>query len=172
MPISTDRLLLRPWGRADAEPFAELNADPDVMRFIGAGHTLDRPGSDALLERVIGEWDARGHGLWAVEEDGELLGFCGLSVPMFLPQVLPSVEVGWRLRRAAWGRGIATEAARAALAWGFRQGMREIVAIVHPDNDRSLRVTSKLGMEPRPDRVHPGLGIRLRVMAASATSVQ
>jgi RimJ/RimL family protein N-acetyltransferase len=96
---------------------------------------------------------------------GELVGFCGLTVPMFLPEVLPAVEVGWRLARGAWGRGLATEAARAALAFGFEeQGMAEIVAIVQPENVRSLRVAEKLGMTPRPDRFHAGANMRVKVL--------
>jgi RimJ/RimL family protein N-acetyltransferase len=167
--IETERLLLRRWRAEDAEAFAALNADPEVMRFIGAGHPLGRGLSDDLLSRIERDWEARGFGLWAVEElaaPGILLGFCGLSVPTFLPDVLPAVEVGWRLARPAWGRGLATEGARAALAFGFGEacGMREILAIVHPGNERSLRVAEKLGMTPRPDRLHAGAGIRLRVM--------
>ena len=165
--VETERLLLRRWRPdADAEPFAAINADPEVMRFIGDGAPLDRAGSDALLARIEREWVERGFGLWAVEEHGSLLGFCGLSVPMFLPDVLPAVEVGWRLARGAWGRGIATESARAALAFGFeRCGMAEIVSIVDPRNERSLRVCEKLGMTPRADRIHPVTRRRLRVLA-------
>jgi RimJ/RimL family protein N-acetyltransferase len=176
--IETDRLLLRSWRPEDAEPFAALNADPAVMRHIGAGAPLDRTLSDELLARFEREWEARGFGLWAVEERaatnggdaaGSLVGFCGLTVPMFLPAVLPAVEIGWRLARSAWGRGIATEAARAALAFGFdRLAMRDVISIVAVDNARSLRVCEKLGMEPRPDRVHPQTGKRLRVLGAMA----
>jgi RimJ/RimL family protein N-acetyltransferase len=166
----TGRLLLRRWRPEDAEPMAALNADPEVMRFIGDGAPSTRAGSDELLGRFEREWDERGFGLWAVEEHaapGVLLGFCGLTVPMFLPPVLPAVEVGWRLARPAWGRGVATEAARAALAFGFEQhGMRQIIAVVHPANDRSLRVCAKLGMQPRRDQLHPITRRRLRVLVA------
>jgi RimJ/RimL family protein N-acetyltransferase len=166
--LRTERLLLRRWRPADAEPLAAINADPEVMRYIGRGAVLGRGLSDDLLTRFEREWRDRGFGLWAVEEQatpGELLGFCGLSVPMFLPEVLPCVEVGWRLARAAWGRGLATEAARAALAFGFgpEHGMREILAIVSPGNERSLRVAEKLGMTLRPDRFHAGANMRVKV---------
>jgi RimJ/RimL family protein N-acetyltransferase len=168
--VRTDRLLLRRWSPADADPLAAMNADPEVMRFIGGGRSLARADSDALLERFESEWHERGFGLWAVEEraaPGVLVGFCGLTVPMFLPAVLPAVEVGWRLARAAWGRGIATEAARAALSWGWEQlEVREILSIVDPANTRSLRVCDKLGMGARPDRVHPVTRRRLHVRAA------
>jgi RimJ/RimL family protein N-acetyltransferase len=176
--VDTERLVLRRWSDDDAEAFAAINADRDVMRFIGAGRPLGRTQSDELLRRFESEWDERGFGLWAVEEraDGArppLVGFCGLTVPMFLPEVLPAVEIGWRLAPQAWGRGIATEAAQAALAFGFEAlGMREIISIVHPGNHRSLRVCAKLGMDARPDRVHPGTRQRLKVLGIGPTELQ
>ena len=167
--MRTERLLLRRWRAADAQPLAAINADPEVMRHIGRGAVLGRGLSDDLLTRFEREWRERGFGLWAVEEQaapGELIGFCGLSVPMFLPEVLPCVEIGWRLARGAWGRGLATEAARAALAFGFGppHDMGEILAIVSPANERSLRVAEKLGMTPRPDRFHAGANMRVKVL--------
>jgi RimJ/RimL family protein N-acetyltransferase len=170
--LRTPRLLLRRWRPEDAVPLAAINGDPEVMRFIAGGRTLVRGESDALLERLKREWEARGYGLWAVEEldaPGTLAGFCGLAVPAFLPAVLPAVEVGWRLAPAAWGRGIATEAAQAAIADGFHEhGMREILGIVDPRNARSLRVAEKLEMTPRADRVHPQTGRRVRVLGVAA----
>lgn len=166
--VRTDRLLLRRWRPSDAVALAALNADPDVMRFIGAGATLADDASDALLARFEREWDERGYGPWAVEEHahpGSPIGFCGLTVPSFLPDVLPAVEVGWRLARPAWGRGLATEAAHAALGFGFGAlALQEILAIVAPANTRSLRVCAKLGMSPRRDRLHAAAGVRVRVM--------
>ena len=172
----TDRLLLRRWRVGDAAAFAAINADPEVMRFIGRGHVLGRGLSDDLIVRFEREWDERGFGLWAVslrdDPDAALLGFCGLTVPMFLPAVLPAVEVGWRLARSAWGRGYATEAARAAVDVGFAEhGLAEIIAIVDPENERSLRVGEKLGLTPRPDRMHPGTGRRVRVLGIARGEV-
>lgn len=167
--METERLLLRRWRPDDAEPLAAINGDPEVMRYIGTGAPLGRALSDDLLSRFEREWRERDYGIWAVEErarPGELLGFCGLTVPMFLPELLPAVEVGWRLRPDAWGRGFATEGARAALAYAReRAAMREVIAIVDPRNDRSLRVCAKLGMHARPDRVRPDTGQRLKVFA-------
>ena len=165
----TDRLLLRRWRATDREPFAAINADPEVMRFIGTGAVLGRGLSDDMVVRFEREWEQRGFGLWAISErddpDERLLGFCGLTVPMFLPSVLPAVEVGWRLARGAWGKGYATEAARAAVAFGFAEGFaEEILSIVDPANERSLRVCAKLGMTPRPDRTHPATRRRVRVL--------
>jgi RimJ/RimL family protein N-acetyltransferase len=165
----TDRLVLRRWRAEDRELFAAINADPEVMRFIGTGAVLGRGLSDDLIVRCEREWDERGFGLWALsardDPSEELLGFCGLTVPMFLPSVLPAVEIGWRFARGAWGRGYATEAAQAALAFGFEeQGIEEILAIVDPRNTRSLRVCAKLGMTARPDRTHPATRMRVRVL--------
>jgi RimJ/RimL family protein N-acetyltransferase len=173
--VETERLLLRGWRAGDADALAAINADPEVMRFIGTGARLDRGRSDQLLARFAREWEECGFGLWALQErtaPDALLGFCGLSVPTFLPEVLPAVEVGWRLARDAWGRGVATEAARAALAFGFgAAGIAEIIAIVDPRNARSLRVCAKLGMTPRADRVHPVTRGRVRVLAATAAEL-
>ena len=172
--VRTDRLLLRRWRPQDADPFAAMNADPEVMRFIGGGRSLARTESDALLRRFEDEWHERGFGLWAVEEHaapGVLLGFCGLTIPAFLPAVLPAIEVGWRLARPAWGRGFATEAARAALTWAWENlDIREVISIVHPENDRSLRVCAKLGMTPRPDRIHPVTRLRLKVLGVERSA--
>jgi RimJ/RimL family protein N-acetyltransferase len=168
-PRNTDRLVLRRWRVEDREPFAAINADPEVMRFIGTGVILGPALSDELITRFEREWDTRGFGLWALsardDPDERLLGFCGLTVPMFLPSVLPAVEVGWRLAREAWGLGYATEAARATVAFGFEEhAMEEILSIVDPDNERSLRVCAKLGMGDRPDRTHPATRKRVRVL--------
>lgn len=168
--------MLRRWRAGDAARFAAINADPEVMRHIGHGHVLGRALSDDLIARFEEEWRERGFGPWAVaprEDPDELLGFAGLTVPMFLPGVLPAVEVGWRLARAAWGNGYATEAARAALRFAFAErGMREVIAIVDPENGRSLRVAEKLGMTPRPDRLHPVTRKRLIVVGITPGQLQ
>ncbi len=171
--LHTERLVLRRWRAEDRAPFAAINADAEVMRWIGSGRVLGRGLSDELVDRFEREWDQRGHGLWAVgwrnDPAGALLGFCGLTAPMFLPDVLPAAEVGWRLARPAWGMGVATEAARAALAFGFeRAALAEIVAVVAPENARSLRVAEKLGMTRRPDRHHAAAGRRVAVLGVSA----
>jgi RimJ/RimL family protein N-acetyltransferase len=172
----TKRLVLRRWREGDAAAFAAINADPEVMRFIGRGHVLGRGLSDELIARFEGEWRERGFGPWAValrSDPGALLGFCGLTVPMFLPEVLPAVEVGWRFARGAWGRGYATEAAGEAVRFAFAEhGMREVIAIVDPGNARSLRVAEKLGMTPRPDRLHPATGRRLTIAGIRAGELQ
>lgn len=158
--LRTERLLLRRWREEDREPFAALNADPAVMEFFPA--PLSRRESDALLERIELGFERHGFGLWALElrESGEFIGFTGLAVPPFEAHFTPAVEVGWRLARSAWGRGYATEAARAALAQGFGPaGLEEIVSMTTVRNRRSRAVMERLGMtrDPADDFEFPTL---------------
>jgi len=160
--IETERLLLRPWRDADLPPFAALNADPEVMEFLPA--TLTREESDALAARVRARFDERGYDVWAVEVVGRapFIGFVGLSHPTFDAHFMPCVEVGWRLARAHWGQGYATEAALGALAFGFGElGLGEIVSFTVPANVRSRRVMERIGMarDPREDFDHPALPV-------------
>jgi RimJ/RimL family protein N-acetyltransferase len=145
--IETPRLLLRPWRDTDLAPFAALNADPEVMRHFPA--LLSRDESDALAARIRASFEAQGWGLWAVEEKGgaPFIGFVGLNRPTFDAPFMPAVEIGWRLARAAWGAGYASEAARAALRFGFEQlALDAIVSFTAPVNTRSRAVMERLGM--------------------------
>jgi RimJ/RimL family protein N-acetyltransferase len=165
---TTERLVLRSWRPSDRAPFARLNADPEVVRFVSDGAPLTRAQSDALLDAIEAHWHEHGFGLWcaaAREEPDDCLGFVGLAVPSFLPAVLPAVEVGWRLAPEWWGHGLATEGARASVtaAWDAL-GLRRLLSIIHPDNERSLRVAAKLGMRPGRDRLLPGSQARVRVL--------
>jgi len=167
--VETERLRLRPWRAAEDLPaLAAINADAEVMRWIAPNRPLRPEESAALLERIEAHWREHGYGLWAVEprEPGAgCIGFCGLAIPSFLPEVLPAVEVGWRLHPDWWGRGLATEAARASVAYGFDTlGLRSVVSIIDAGNAPSLRVAEKLGMRPGRDRLHPVTRRRLRVM--------
>jgi RimJ/RimL family protein N-acetyltransferase len=165
--LATERLLLRPWRAADREPFARLNDDPEVMEHFVA--TLSRAESDALAERIERDMRAHGYGLWAVELVGEaeMIGFVGLvDVDEGLP-CAPAIEIGWRLARAYWGRGLACEGARAALAFAFGElGLDEVVATTTVGNRRSRKVMERLGMRWDPDEnfEHPLVpaGHRLR----------
>lgn len=124
-----------------------MNADPEVMRYFKG--TLDRVASDAFLDRIEKSFDEYGYGLWAVERraDGSFLGFTGLAMQTFDAPFTPALEVGWRYVRSAWGNGYATEAARAALAFGFDiLGVDEIVSITSRVNLPSQRVMQRLGM--------------------------
>lgn len=161
--LDTERLRLRRWRAADREPFAALNADPEVMEYFP--DRLTREQSDRLLERIEADFERCGYGLWALETraDGEFIGFTGLSSVPFEAHFTPAVEVGWRLARSAWGRGYATEAAGAALAFGFDDvGLSEIVSFAVTGNARSRAVMERIGMEhdPTGDFEHPSLPVR------------
>jgi ribosomal-protein-alanine N-acetyltransferase len=158
---------LRRWRDSDREPFASLNADPAVMEHFPA--LLSREESDDMVDRIEAGFAADGFGLWAVEVAGgpPFIGFVGLAVPRFEAHFTPAVEVGWRLAREHWGRGYATEAARAALDYGFGTvGLEEVVSLTVPANTRSIAVMERLGMtrDPADDFDHPRLpeGHRLR----------
>jgi RimJ/RimL family protein N-acetyltransferase len=153
--LRTERLLLRQWRDDDLDAFAELNADPEVMRYFP--RTLSRAESDALAARQRTLIAERGWGLWAVEAPDGFIGFVGLSEPRFAAHFTPAVEVGWRLAQRGWRQGYATEAARAAIALGFSIGFDEIVSFTFVGNDRSRRVMERLGMtrDPADDFEHP-----------------
>ena len=156
--LRTERLLLRRWRAADREPFAALNADPRVMEHFPA--LLSREQSDERVERIEAHFQQHGYCQWAVEIPGvtPFAGFIGLSVPQFEAHFTPCVEIGWRLAANCWGRGYATEGARAALLFGFEElALAEIVSFTVPANVRSRRVMEKLGMthDPADDFDHP-----------------
>lgn len=157
--LRTDRLVLRGWTEADREPFAAMNADPEVMEHFPA--TLTRAGSDAYVDRIEAGFASHGFGLWVVEVDGGFVGFTGLAVPRFhvgwmAGREQPVVEVGWRFARAAWGHGYATEAARAALAFAFASvGRHEVVSFTTVGNLRSQAVMRRLDMSRLATYDHP-----------------
>lgn len=158
--IRTSRLVLREWRDKDLEPFAALNADPAVMEFFP--HPLDRSESDAAAGRIRDHIQQHGYGLWAAEVPGvaSFIGFVGLAVPRFEAHFTPCVEIGWRLARSYWGHGYATEAARAALDFGFRQlRLEEVVSFTVPANVRSRAVMERIGMtrSPADDFDHPAM---------------
>lgn len=158
--LTTDRLLLRQWKDSDYEPFAALNADPAVMEHFPAPMT--REASDALIDRHRAWMDERGFGLWAVEvrETGQFIGFTGLAVPKFEAHFTPALEVGWRLAKAAWGKGYASEGGRASLAYAFGQaGLEEVVSFTATTNKPSQRVMERIGMthDEADDFDHPNL---------------
>jgi RimJ/RimL family protein N-acetyltransferase len=145
--ISTQRLLLRAWRDDDLPAFAALNADPRVREFYP--NLLDRAESDASVARIREHFDRHGFGQWAVEAVGvaEFIGCVGFWVPTFEAHFVPCVEIGWRLACEHWGRGYATEAARAVLRFGFENfGLGEIVAMTVPANRRSRLVMERIGM--------------------------
>jgi RimJ/RimL family protein N-acetyltransferase len=171
--LETERLLLRDWQPSDDAPFAALNADPEVTRYLNGPMT--RSESDELVARIRGHWQNHGFGLYAVEvkDSGAFAGFVGLAIPSFLPDVLPAVEVGWRLAREHWGKGYATEGARASLRYGFEElELRQIISIIDPDNAASVRVADRLEMTRGRDRIHPISRVRLAVYAKNAEDAE
>lgn len=156
--IRTERLLLREWRESDRDAWAAMNADPEVMEYFPS--TLDREAADAAFDRLGGRLAEQGWGLWAVEHDGAFLGFTGLNPVGFDASFAPALEVGWRLARAAWGRGFATEAARAGVAYAFDVlGVDELVSLTAVGNVRSRAVMERLGMtrDPADDFDHPSV---------------
>jgi len=158
--LTTTRLTLRQWRSGDLEPFAALNADPAVMEFMPA--LLTREQSARFIEGAAADLERRGFGLWAVEEraSGAFAGCVGLSVPSFEAPCTPCVEILWRLAAPCWGRGFATEAARACLELGFGAlGLEEVVSFTVPRNTRSRAVMERLGMQrdAHADFAHPRL---------------
>ncbi|MEU6976025.1 MULTISPECIES: GNAT family N-acetyltransferase [unclassified Streptomyces] len=170
--ILTPRLLLRRWTDDDLVPMAEINADPEVMQWIGDGSVRDLEETAERIEHWEEEWDEEGFGLFAVEllGSGELIGFTGLSVPEFLPEVAPDVEIGWRLGRQFWGQGYASEAAHAALEFALQdRGLDRVISIARAGNTASENVMRKLGMTLERETVHPEFGHALRIHAIDLT---
>jgi 3-dehydroquinate dehydratase/shikimate dehydrogenase len=157
--LRTERLLLRPWRDSDRAWFAALNADPKVMEHFPKVSTREE--SDAGADRIVARMEEQGFGLWAVEVPGvaEFIGFIGLN-PADAVLGRPVLEVGWRLAAEHWGRGYATEGARASLARAFGPlHQDEVVSYTTTGNQRSRHVMEKLGLVRRPeeDFDHPGV---------------
>ena len=143
--LETPRLTLREWLAGDAAPHAAMCADPEVMRYMSG--VLDEAESWRRMALHAGHWALRGYGNWVLErrEDGAFVGRAGF----WNPEGWPGLEIGWMLARPAWGNGYATEAARAALAWGWKTlECERVIALIKPDNRASLAVAERLGMQP------------------------
>ncbi len=149
--IGTERLIMRGWRESDLAPWMAMNADPEVRRYLGP---LLTPGqAEAWVLNFQDDLDRRGFGFWAVEvrASGEFIGFTGLGILDDEMPVAGSVELAWRLARAAWGRGYATEAARAAMEYGFGPlDLPELVAVTMAENLRSRAVMERIGMTRDP----------------------
>lgn len=142
--LSTDRLLLRPFRDQDLDAYAAICSDPEVMRYLGDGKTLSRADAWRQMALILGHWQLRGHGMWAVEErqSGLLIGRIGF----WQPEGWPGFELGWALGRDWWGKGYATEGARAALSFAFTSLDQEhVISLIHPENRASSRVAERLG---------------------------
>lgn len=154
--IRGPRITLRRWRDADLEPFAQMNANPEVMRLMPK--PLDAAESAVFLQRIRESFAKQGFGLWALDVGGSFAGYVGLSQPRFEAPFTPCWEVGWRLRRAYWGHGYATEGGLLSLGYAFRDAdIEEVVSFAALDNARSRRVMERLGMarDPAEDFDHP-----------------
>jgi RimJ/RimL family protein N-acetyltransferase len=142
--LDTDRLILRMFRESDLDAYAEMCGDPEVMKYLG-GIPLTRSEAWRNMAMVLGHWQLRGFGLWAVEEKatGVLVGRVGC----WQPEGWPGMEIAWTLRRSFWGRGYATEAASKALDVAFSQlAQTHVISMIHSENAASIRVAQRLRM--------------------------
>ena len=142
--LQTDRLILRMFKNDDIDAYSAICADPEVTRYLGDGKTLSRTDAWRQMAAILGTWQLRGYGTWAVEEkaSGQLIGRVGF----IHPDGWPGIEIGWVLARTHWGRGLATEAAKTCLAHGFSAfGFTHVISLIHPENRRSIAVAERLG---------------------------
>lgn len=142
--VETERLVLRPPEPSDVQPMFEMHQDPDVVRFLGTGTPGDITVAWRNVAMMIGHWHMRGYGPWIItrRSDGAIIGRAGL----WHADGGPGVELGWMIRRDAWGQGFATEAARAALDWAWEHVHTDrIVSVINTDNRQSIRIAEKLG---------------------------
>jgi RimJ/RimL family protein N-acetyltransferase len=153
--LKTERLVLRKPRLDDAQDLLEYVGDPDVMRWIG-GEIGDLAATVETIERWLARWEENGIGHFAVERDGRVVGRVGFlvwdadswSVSSYADATTPVTELGWTFAQKHWGHGYATEATRAARAWGYERGVESLISLIHPDNTRSTRVAEKLGATP------------------------
>jgi RimJ/RimL family protein N-acetyltransferase len=141
--LETERLIMREWSSDDADAHAAMCADPEVMRFLGG--PIHAAQSWRAMALHAGHWSLRGYGNWVLErrDDHSFVGRTGF----WNPHGWPGLEIGWTLARGAWGKGFATEAARAALEWGWAElDTDRLISVIAPENDASLRVAERLGM--------------------------
>lgn len=165
--LETERLILRMLCEDDFEDFAELCADPDVVRYLGEGVPLSRENAWRQMATILGHWQLRGYGPWAVEEreSGKVIGRIGF----FNPEGWPGFELGWVLRKDRWGRGYAREGAGEALRHAFNVWKREkVISLIQPANEPSIRVALRLGY--RLDGSTEVLGKHVQVYSIDADS--
>jgi len=160
MVVETDRLILRQWCQEDLEPFAKLNADPRVMEYFPGLKTQEE--SDTSVKLMSDHIHKFGWGFWAVSltQTDEFIGFIGIEDVHFQAAFTPAVEIGWRLAFDYWGKGYATEGARAALRYGFENlHLPEIVSFTAVKNMKSRAVMERIGMHhhSKDDFDHPKL---------------
>jgi RimJ/RimL family protein N-acetyltransferase len=157
--VTTDRLQLQRWSpERHGEALEALNAQPDAVRYLNDGVPYTPAESAAQSARFAAHWELHGFGLWGatIRDTGEVIGFAGLSHPLWFPARAHEVEVGWRLHPSFWGHGYATEAGHAALtAAATHLGLARIIAVIDPGNTPSIAVATRLGLTPEERVAHP-----------------
>jgi RimJ/RimL family protein N-acetyltransferase len=158
--LETERLLLRAWNDEDADAYWRLNQDARVTEFLPPSLTMEQ--AKEFIAKQNNAYQKHGYMLFAAElmETGELMGFIGLHYVDWGAEFTPCTEIGWRLGSRHWGKGYATEGAKAVLAFGFNTcGLTRIVSFTVPENVRSIRVMEKIGMKRdfNGDFAHPKL---------------
>lgn len=168
--LQTERLLLRRWRPEDEAPMIAINRDPEVVRYLN--RPIDEAAVTGFYGEMLGHWERHGFCYYALESTepgsrGALFGFAGFAyLPAFFSHLTDAPELGWRLAPGAWGRGLATEAARAALAVGLEARPDvEVISVIHPENARSQSVAAKLGMRHDRTVLNPLLEIDTQVWA-------
>jgi [ribosomal protein S5]-alanine N-acetyltransferase len=154
--IETPRLILRQWQEGDHEPYIQLNADPEVMKFFPS--VMAPVQTAAQIEKIAAYIDQHGYGFFAVErkDNRQFIGFTGLGDPGFKADFTPCIEIGWRLSKENWGQGFATEAALACLDFSFdKLGLDEIYSFTSIYNKRSELVMQRIGMSKIGEFDHP-----------------
>ncbi len=153
--LETSALILRPWKSVDVEALFRILQEPDILKYFPPTvFTLEK--TQRYINHQLNHWQERGYGHWAVilKEDLRVVGWDGLE---FLPETGEN-EVAYLLSRQVWGRGLATEAAHAAVRYGFGEiGLKDIIGLVHPDNIGSIRVLEKCGLIYIDRKVYWGL---------------
>lgn len=159
--LETERLRLRMMREEDLEVVAAMSADPEVMRYLSkTGEPVSRAQAWRTIATVLGHWQLRGYGMWAIEEKAS--GLCVGRGGLWRPEGWPAMEVGWSLARAAWGKGYATEMAHAALKVAREElGAKHLISVIHPENVRSIRVAERLGENYEADFELEGLMLRV-----------
>lgn len=142
--IETERLALRAFKNSDLEPYYEMMAEPDITRYLMSGEPMSRHDAWRSIATLAGHWMLHGYGQWALEEkaSGRFVGRCGIIEPEGWPQQ----EIGWVLHKNAWGKGYATEAAKAALQYAFEEmKLDKIISLIQPGNQGSVKVAERIG---------------------------
>jgi RimJ/RimL family protein N-acetyltransferase len=171
--IETERLILRRWLASDEAAMEAIWREPQVWQALQPNRPFDPHQWRGMLDRHLRHWDVHGFGLWAVTsaDNPQPMGWIGASHPTFVPELAEEVEIGWTLRSALWGRGLATEGATAATATAFAELPNErVVSLIHPLNERSMGVANRLGMSRAGEAIPPELGEPLIVYALSRSS--